>query len=83
MKSFFQQELIRRGILWAAYHALSWSHTKSDIDMTLAAFDETMEQFKVIVDGHQNLRSRIEGEPVKPVFRKVSDFNSYIRSSSK
>ena len=31
IKSYFQQELIRRGILWAAYHALSWSHKEKDI----------------------------------------------------
>ena len=28
IKSYFQQELFRRGILWAAYHSLSWSHKK-------------------------------------------------------
>ena len=77
MKSFFQQELIRRGILWAAYHALSWSHSESDINRTLHAFDETMLLFKKIINKKQSLRSMIEGEPVKPVFRKVADFNSY------
>jgi glutamate-1-semialdehyde 2,1-aminomutase len=77
MKSFFQQELIRRGILWAAYHALSWAHRESDINRTLHAFDETMLLFKKIINKKQSLRSMIEGDPVKPVFRKVADFNSY------
>lgn len=80
MKSFFQQELLRRGILWAAYHALSRSHTQEDIKRTLAAFDEIMGLFRQILDNKHNLRSKIEGEPVKPVFRKVADFNSYTRS---
>ena len=31
IKSYFQQELLRRGILWAAYHALSWSHKEKEI----------------------------------------------------
>jgi len=77
MKSFFQQELLRRGILWAAYHALSWTHKEADVQNTLRAFDETMALFRKIVDNNKNLRSLIEGEPVKPVFRKVADFNSY------
>jgi len=81
MKSFFQQELIRRGVLWAAYHALSWSHSKSDIQSTLNFFDEIMKMFKTVINKNISLRNMIEGEPVKPVFRKVSDFNSYTSKS--
>jgi glutamate-1-semialdehyde 2,1-aminomutase len=77
IKSFFQQELIRRGVLWTAYHAISWSHNKEDIEFTLKAFDESMQIFKKILSGNKPLRSFIEGDPVKPVFRKVADFNSY------
>ena len=29
-----------------------------------------------------DLRSMIEGTPVKPVFRKVADFNSYTRKNN-
>ena len=83
IKSYFQQELIRRGILWAAYHALSWSHKKKDIKKTLTAYDEVMGLFKYIVDNNLNLRNKIEGIPVKPVFRKVADFNSYTRKNNK
>ncbi len=82
IKSFFQQELIRRGILWAAYHALSWSHKKEDITKTLKAYDEVMLLFKKIVDKNMRLRNKIEGIPVKPVFRKVADFNSYTRKNN-
>jgi glutamate-1-semialdehyde aminotransferase len=78
MKSFFQQELLRRGILWAAYHALSWSHTMDDIHETLNAFDDTLKLFRKIVDGNRPLRAAIDGEPVQPVFRKVTDFNALI-----
>jgi glutamate-1-semialdehyde 2,1-aminomutase len=78
MKSYFQQELLRRGILWAGYHALSFSHQREDIEMTLNAFEDVMKLFKKIVDDSQSLRSFIEGEPVKPVFRNVADFNSYV-----
>ena len=78
MKSYFQQELLRRGILWAAYHALSFSHKREDIDLTLNAYEDVLRMFKKVVDSNQSLRPLIEGEPVKPVFRKVADFNSYV-----
>ena len=29
LKSFFQQELLKRGVLLTTYHALSWSHKKT------------------------------------------------------
>lgn len=83
IKSFFQQELVRRGILWAAYHALSWSHKAQHIKKTLNAYDEIMILFKYIIKKNLNLRSKIEGKPVKPVFRKVADFNSYTFKNNK
>ena len=78
MKSYFQQELLRRGILWAGYHALSLSHQKEDIEKTLNAFDDVMKHFRKIVNDSRLLRPLIEGEPVKQVFRNVADFNSYV-----
>src|SRR3990167_2093933 len=77
IKSYFQQELIRRGILWTAYHALSYSHKAEDIEYTLNCYEDVLKLFKDIVSKKKNLRSLIEGVPVKPVFRKVADFNSY------
>ena len=81
MKSFVQQELIRRGILWAGYHALSWSHKKEDIDKTLLAFREVSELLSSLIRRNAKLRNYIEGLPVRPVFRRVSDFNSFINRS--
>lgn len=77
IKSYFQQELIRRGILWTAYHALSYSHKAEDIEYTLNCYEDVLKLFKDAVSKKKNLRSLIEGVPVKPVFRKVADFNSY------
>ena len=78
MKSFIQQELFRRGILWAAYHSLSYMHKKKDIQKTLNAFDETFKILSKIIKEKQNIKLKIEGDLVSPVFRKVSDFNSFI-----
>ena len=72
IKSYFQQELFRRGILWAAY-----------IEKTLNAFDEIMGLFKKIISKNLNLRNLIEGIPVRPVFRQVADFNYYTRKNNK
>ena len=83
IKSYFQQELFRRGILWAAYHSLSWSHNKKDIKKTLKAFDEIMGLFKKIISKNLKLRNLIEGIPVRPVFRQVADFNYYTRKNNK
>lgn len=83
MKSYIQQELLREGVLWAAYHAMSWSHGPAEIDVTLKAYEAALSRFKKIVDSGADLRSRIEGIPVRPVFRKVADFNSYTRKGKK
>ena len=77
MKSFFQQEMIRRGVLWAAYHALTFSHKMDEIEYTLNCYYDVLKLFKNVVEKNKNLRSLIEGEPVKPVFRRVADFMSY------
>ncbi len=78
IKTFIQQELFRRGILWAAYHSLSYMHKKKDIKKTLKAFEETFEILSKIVKNNISIMTRIEGDLVGPVFRKVSDFNSFI-----
>jgi glutamate-1-semialdehyde 2,1-aminomutase/spore coat polysaccharide biosynthesis protein SpsF len=70
-KSLVQQELLKRGILWQGMHALSYSHTESDIDYTLCAYSEVLPLLKrAIAEG--NLRRYLRGEPVQPVFRTVT-----------
>ncbi len=78
LKSYIQQELIRREILWAAYHALSWSHKKKDIIKACNAFDEIFFELSKIITSGKNIKKFILGKSVRPVFRKVADFNSYI-----
>ena len=78
IKTFIQQELFRRGFLWAAYHSLSFMHKNHDIKKTLTAFDETLGLLRNIISKNYNIRAKIEGDLVSPVFRKVSDFNSFI-----
>ena len=70
MKSLVQQELLKRGILWAAYHAVSYSHKDEEINITIEAFDDALRVLKKAV--HEGDIGRfLEGKPVKPVFREV------------
>jgi glutamate-1-semialdehyde 2,1-aminomutase len=75
MKSFVQQEMIRRGVLWGGMHVLSFSHTDGDIEHILAAYREVLPMLKKAVD-NGTVRSQLRGEPVEPVFRKTSNFNT-------
>lgn len=79
MKSWFQQELLKREILWTGYHAIAFTHNKKDINKTLNAFDEIIHDFKKIKDNKIKLENLLLGKKIEPVFRKVADFNSYIQ----
>ena len=83
LKSYIQQELMRCGVLWAAYHALSFAHGDDDIRLTLEAYDIAFERLRKLLKSSRPIRNAIEGEPLKPVFRKVSDFNAYIQQKGK
>ena len=83
MKTFLQQELFRRGILWAAYHSISYAHKKKEIKKTLKIFDQILKMFKnLFIEKKLRISSKLEGKVVKPVFRKVADFNSIINKTS-
>ncbi len=75
LKSFVQQELIKRGILWSGTHNMCFSHKESDIEYTLDAYRQVLLLLKESVEKdtvHQN----IKGSPIQPTFRKVSGFNT-------
>jgi glutamate-1-semialdehyde aminotransferase len=70
-RSLVQQELLRRGILWNGPHNLSLAHDDAAIDALIAAYREVLPML-----GEESLLARLEGEPVEPVFRKTSGFNT-------
>ncbi len=78
IKSYIQQELIRRGILWSSYYNMSYSHTKEIIDFTITKHLEVFEQLKNIIETG-GIEKAIEGTPIQPLFRKVSNFNTKPR----
>ncbi len=73
-KSFVQQEMIKRGILWSGFHNMCYSHTDEDIAYTLNVYQEVLQLFKEAIE-NKSLETQLLGEPVEAVFRKVSDFN--------
>lgn len=74
IKSYVQQEMIKRGILWSGFHNISFSHTPEDIEYTLSVYDEVLDMLKDVMNKDILIQS-IKGKPVEPTFRKTSNFN--------
>ena len=75
LKSLVQQELLRRGILWQGFHNLSLAHRDADVDHALAAYDEVLGILAgALAQG--DVRRRLLGAPVEPVFRRTSGFDT-------
>ena len=70
LKSLFQQEVHKRGVLFGAAHCISFSHTEDDIDMTLAAYYDALTILKAALD-EDDIESKLEGTPIQPVFRPL------------
>jgi glutamate-1-semialdehyde 2,1-aminomutase len=75
MKSLVQQELIRRGVLWAGFHNMSYSHGDRDVDHTLAAYHEALQILDRAVRAG-DVRAALRGPAVEPVFRRTSHFHT-------
>ena len=74
VKTLMQQEMIKRGILWAGFHNMSYSHSDEDIQYMLSAYREVMPIVKQAIDS-QDVKSYLKGEVLEVVFRKTSSYN--------
>ena len=74
VKTLMQQEMIKRGILWAGFHNMCYSHTDEDINYTLLAYRDIMPVMKEAIESG-DIRSYLKGEVLEAVFRKVSNYN--------
>ncbi len=70
LKSLFQQECLKRGVLFTGGHNINFSHSSSDIDQTLRVYRAAMEIAADAVRKNKVLES-IEGELVRPIFRRA------------
>jgi glutamate-1-semialdehyde 2,1-aminomutase len=74
VKALMQQEMIKRGVLWAGFHNMCFSHTDEDIEHTLSAYREVMPIVKAAIES-QNVKSYLKGQALEAVFRKTSNYN--------
>lgn len=75
IKTFLQQELIKKGIIWSGFHNISFSHSNDDIEYTLNAYREILPVLAEAIE-ENNLKHLIKGKIIEPVFRKTSNFNT-------
>jgi len=75
MKSYVQQEMIKRGVLWGGFHNMSYAHDDADIDYTLSAYRQVLPLLHAAVES-QSLETVLRGDSVAAVFRKTSNFNT-------
>jgi glutamate-1-semialdehyde 2,1-aminomutase/spore coat polysaccharide biosynthesis protein SpsF len=70
IKSLFQQECLKRGVLFSGGHNICFSHTTEDIDYTLRVYRTAMEIVNEAIRHHQ-VNERLEGSPIQAVFRRA------------
>jgi glutamate-1-semialdehyde 2,1-aminomutase len=75
VKSFIQQEFIKRGILWGGFHNLCYAHTQEHIHTIVEAYNSVLPTL-VEARNNQTLGLLLEGTPMQPVFRKTTNFNT-------
>ena len=69
IKSLFQQEALKRGILTHGNHMLSLSHDDAVVDETLAAYGEVFTLLAAAVRNGE-VERRLEGPQIQAVFRQ-------------
>jgi len=69
LKSLFQQEMIKRGVLTIGVHLLCLSHSDEDIKKTLEAYDDTLKILRQAIDDG-NIDKYLEGKKLHPVLRR-------------
>jgi glutamate-1-semialdehyde aminotransferase len=74
LKTLMQQEMIKRGILWAGFHNMCYSHTDQDIAYTLSAYRDVLPVIKQAIQSG-DIKSYLKGEVLEAVFRKVDNYN--------
>lgn len=69
LKTLFQQEMIRRGILFSGSQFLSLAHSDEDIERTLAAYREAMRVLKFALEIHA-VDALTQGGVIEAIFRR-------------
>jgi len=67
IKTFFLQEMFKRGILTLGSHNISFSHTKEIVDQLLDVYAEVLPMVKENIK-NQTLLENIQGDILQPLF---------------
>jgi glutamate-1-semialdehyde aminotransferase len=67
IKTFFLQEMFKRGILTLGSHNISFSHTKEIVDQLLDVYTEVLPMVKENIK-NQTLLESIQGDVLQPLF---------------
>jgi glutamate-1-semialdehyde 2,1-aminomutase/spore coat polysaccharide biosynthesis protein SpsF len=70
LKTLFQQEMLRHGVLFSGSQFISLSHGDDDIARTLAAYREAMKTLRFALDCH-GVDAMTLGDPIELVFRRA------------
>jgi glutamate-1-semialdehyde 2,1-aminomutase/spore coat polysaccharide biosynthesis protein SpsF len=70
VKSLFQQECLKRGVLFSGGHNVCYSHSDEDVEHTLRVYRAALEITGDAIRGDR-VEEALEGEPVQPVFRRA------------
>jgi glutamate-1-semialdehyde 2,1-aminomutase len=70
LKTYLQQEMIKRGILWSSFHNMCFSHSDEDVQFTLDAYDDIFPAFREAIESN-TVTSHLKGEVLEAVFRKL------------
>jgi len=70
LKSLFQQECIKLGVLFTGGHMVSLGHSEKDIRYTMGVYRRVLDILRDAID-KKNVPALLEGRAVQPIFRKA------------
>ena len=70
IKGILQQEMVRRGVLWAGYHNVCFSMSEADVMHVLRAYRAALPVVLAALESGAPEKF-LEGEGLQPVFRKI------------
>jgi glutamate-1-semialdehyde aminotransferase len=80
MKTFVQQEMLARGVLWGGFHNVSFSHGDTEVDHVLGAYGEVLPLLSQALE-ERAVEKRLRGKLLEPVFRKTDNFHMKPRKA--
>jgi len=72
LKTLFQQECAKRGVLFIGYHLVSYAHKRKHIEFTLSVYDDVLKIIKSSIENNDVVES-LTGETVTQIFKNVGD----------